>query len=119
MGCLLAAAVAASGWGCGDAATAPSVIQQPAAPAIELVTISGRVYASTAPGYPPIGDAIIEVNEADGASATVASEGDGFYRVSVRRGSITITSWKDGFEPKQLQFDVSNYTVLNFSLDPR
>jgi hypothetical protein len=105
-------------WGCGGSLTAPDPIQQRPEPAADVATISGRIYAS-GPVQPPIGDATVEVNEADGSSATVVTDADGFYRISARRGSVTITASKDGYEAKQWQFDLLNDTVLNFSLNPR
>lgn len=114
--CLLTAALAASG--CGGSLTAPDALQQPVPPA-DVAAISGRIYASDGPIYPPIADALVEVNEADGTSATTVSDANGFYRISVRRGSVTITASKDGYEAMQWQFDLLNDTVLNFSLSPR
>jgi hypothetical protein len=83
------------------------------------VRISGRVYASAGPLYTAIGHAVVEVNEADGSSATVASDADGLYEISVQRGSITITASREGYEAKQWQFDLLNDMVLNFSLNAR
>jgi hypothetical protein len=103
---------------CGGSLTDPSVLQQRPEPAADRAVISGQIYAN-AIGHAPIAAARVEVNEADGSSATVASGSDGFYRIAVRRGSITITASKEGYEAKQWQFDLLNDTVLNFSLNPQ
>ena len=101
---------------CGGGLSAPSAIQQPSAPAIEVAVITGHVYAN-AVGHLPIASARVEVNAADGSSTSVASDAAGAYRISVRRGSVTITASREGYEAKQWQFDLLNDTVLNFSLN--
>ncbi len=80
--------------------------------------ISGQVYAN-AVGDRPIVGARVDVNQADGSSTSVATDADGAYRISVRRGSVTITASSEGYEAKQWQFDLLNDTVLNFSLTPQ
>jgi FlaG/FlaF family flagellin (archaellin) len=104
---------------CGGSLAAPSPIPQAAQPAADVATISGRIYANDGSLYPPIRDALIEVNEADGTSGTVVTDAEGFYRISARRGSVTITASREGYEAKQWQFDLLNDMVLNFSLSPR
>jgi hypothetical protein len=115
--CLLTVSLA--GWGCSGSPTAPTVVQRPGGPAGDAVTISGQVYASIAPMYPYIENAVVEVDLGEGISAVVTSDAEGFYRITTRRGTITVTTSKDGFEPKQVHFDLSRDTVVNFSLDPR
>jgi hypothetical protein len=104
---------------CGGSLGSPSPIPQASQPAADIAPISGRIYANDGSLYPPVPDALIEVNDADGTSRTVVSDADGFSRISARRGSITITASKEGYEAKQWQFDLLNDTVLNFSLEPR
>lgn len=115
--CLLTAALAGSG--CGGSLAASNPIQPTSQPVADVATISGRIYASVGPLYASIGDAVVVVNEADGSSATVASDADGFYKISARRGSVTVTASKEGYEAKQWQFDLLNDTVVNFSLTPQ
>jgi hypothetical protein len=104
--------------GCGGSLNSPSPLPQRIQPAGDVAVISGQVYAN-GPGDSPIAAARVEVNEADGSSTSVASAADGAYRVSVRRGSVTVTASKEGYEAKQWQFDLLNDTVLNFSLSPQ
>ena len=111
--------VALAGYGCGGSLAGPDPVQQTSQPAADLAEISGRIYSSVGPMYPSIANAVVEVNEADGSSATVVSDADGFYRISARRGSVTITASKEGYEAKQWQFDLLNDTVVNFSLTPQ
>jgi len=105
-------------WGCGGGVTAPDTMPSQAAE-VDRVTIRGQIYTSVGPEYPAIQNARIEVNEADGTNAIVTSIRDGSYLISVRRGSITITASKEGYEAKQWQFDLLSDLVLNFSLDPQ
>ena len=114
--CVLILALAGSG--CGGSLAAPDPIQPRADATADLVTISGWVYVTT-PADTAISNAVVVVNEADGSSAAVVTNGDGFYRISVHRGSVTITASKEGYEAKQWQFDLLSDTVLNFSLSPQ
>jgi hypothetical protein len=104
--------------GCGGSLNAPSAVPQLLQPAAEVSVISGQVYAN-AVGDRPIVGARVDVNQADGSSTSVATDADGAYRISVRRGSVTITASSEGYEAKQWQFDLLNDTVLNFSLTPQ
>jgi Carboxypeptidase regulatory-like domain len=116
--CVVTVALVSSA--CGGSITAPDRIpQQFAAPTDSRVTLSGQIYASVGPGDPPIADARLDVIDADGYRSTVPSDSSGFYRISVRRGSITVTASKEGYDAKQWRFDLLSDTVLNFSLDPR
>jgi hypothetical protein len=91
----------------------------PTAPDGRLLTISGYVYAqATASGEPVIGDVVITVQEVEGPPHTAISDGLGFYTVSVRAGTISITASKLGYATRASSFDMSNSTVLNFSLLP-
>jgi hypothetical protein len=100
--------------GCGGSLNSPSAVPQRPQPT-EHAVISGQIYAN-AQGHAPIAASRVEVNEADGSSTSVASDADGAYRISVRRGSVTVTASREGYEAKQWQFDLLNDTVLNFSL---
>lgn len=114
---LLAVAVTGSACG-GRSPVAPTSTQQVAA--AQLATISGRVYAAVTWGEPPIAETLIEVTEADGTTTTVLSDDDGFYQVTVRHGSVSISASKEGYEAKTpQQFTLLNDAVLNFSLTPR
>jgi hypothetical protein len=92
----------------------------PVSPVAELATISGYIYFQ-APlgGEPMIADALISVKEGDGSQRMANSNAGGFYTVSVRSGSISITASKEGYEAKVWNFMLLNDTVLNFSLTPR
>jgi hypothetical protein len=102
--------------GCGGALSSPSAVPQAGQPTTDVAVISGQIYAN-ALGHAPLAAARVEVNAADGSSTSVASDADGAYRISVRRGSVTITASREGYEAKQWQFDLLNDTVLNFSLN--
>ena len=101
--------------GCGGSLNSPTPVPQRVQPAAEVAVIVGHVYAN-AVGHHPIAAARIDVNEADGTTTSVATDADGAYRIAARRGSVTITATKQGYEAKQWQFDLLNDTVLNFSL---
>ena len=102
--CVLTVAVVSSAWS--GSITAPDPVPQRfAAPTDSRATLSGQIYASVGPGEPPIADARIETIDADGNRATVPSDRRGFYRISVRRGSITVAAWKKGYEAKQWRFE--------------
>ena len=111
--------VTLAAFGCGGSLTAPTAIEQRTEPAADIATISGQIYSSVGPIYASIGSVEIDVNEADGSSRTVVTDSNGVYQISVRRGSVTITASKDGYEAKQWQFDLLNDVVLNFSLSPQ
>jgi ferric-dicitrate binding protein FerR (iron transport regulator) len=104
--------------GCGGSLSSPSAIPPAAQPTTDVAVISGQIYTN-ALGHPPLAAARVEVNVADGSSTSVASNADGAYRITVRRGSVTVTASKEGYEAKQWQFDLLNDTVVNFSLTPQ
>ncbi len=116
MCCVLTVSLAGSG--CGESLTGPDRLPQSSEPAVDVATISGQIY-EIGPLYQAIGAAVVEVNEADGSSVRTASNAEGFYQISARRGTITITASKQGYEAKQWQFDLLKDTVLNFSLNPQ
>lgn len=108
---------------CGVVAMMASVTscggQLPTAPATGLLTISGYVYQETPDsGEPRIGNALITVTEAGGSEQMARSDGDGFYIVSVRAGTISIAASKDGYATKASEVAVLSDTVLNFRLMP-
>jgi hypothetical protein len=95
--------------------------QMPAAPATAApITISGYVYAegTSEAGEPTLSDVTVMVQDAEGSPRTVISNGLGFYSVSTRSGTITITASKPGYTSRSASFDISADTVLNFSLTP-
>jgi len=92
--------------------------QPPAAPGLGLLTVSGYVYqrGSAGDGEPLLDEALITVQEGQGSPQTAISNDRGFYTVSVRAGSISITASKAGYVTRASRFDVSDDTTLNFSL---
>ena len=92
--------------------------QPPAAPGLGLLTVSGYVYqrGSAGDGEPLLDEALITVQEGQGSPQTAISNDRGFYTVSVRAGSISITASKAGYVTRASHFDVSDDTTLNFSL---
>jgi hypothetical protein len=114
--CLLIVTLA--NWSCGGSLTGPDTPQPSPAPE-DVATISGQVYDNVTGADRAIPNALVEVNQADGSSVTATTNSSGVYRISVRRGAITITASSDGYESTQWQFDLANDTVLNFGLTPR
>jgi hypothetical protein len=84
------------------------------------VTISGFVYqeGSAAGGEPRLAEALITVQQVEGSPRTATSDAHGFYTVSVMSGPVSITASKSGYVARVSQVDVSDDTVLNFSLMP-
>ena len=82
--------------------------------------ISGYVYEVMTPGAgePPLADVLITVNDEDGAEATALSDPTGFYNVPAVTGPVVVTAAKSGFKTRQSRFDITDSTVLNFSLKP-
>ena len=114
--CLLATSLA--GAGCGGSLSAPTPVPPPTQPVSDMATVSGSIYSSVGPEYLPIGNASVQVQQAGGPVVTVTSNAAGLYQVSVLRGSITITASKEGYEPRQWEFELLADTALNFSLTP-
>ena len=110
-------ALAALEVGCGgQSPLAPAEGSKPSV--AELVTVSGQVYVDATWGEPPIRDASITVTR-DGEESIVSTNRGGFYRISVKSGSLSITASKEGYESKAWSLVLSNDTVLNFSLTPK
>ncbi len=105
-------AVLAVGSGCGR--------QPPAAPGLGLVTISGFVYqeGTAEDGEPRLAEALITVQQVEGSPRTATSDAHGFYTVSVMSGPISITASKSGYVARASHVDLSDDTILNFSLMP-
>jgi carboxypeptidase family protein len=94
--------------------------QLPGAPDAGLLTISGYVYqeGTAQLGEPAVLGALITVQEGEGSARTAISDSRGFYTVSVRAGSVSITASKTGYAERVSQFNLSIDTILNFSLMP-
>jgi hypothetical protein len=92
----------------------------PAAPDSAPPTISGYVYHSFTPdtGEPLLADVLITVRDATGVEKTALSNHSGFYNVPAAMGMVVVTASKEGYETRQSRFEVTESTVLNFSLTP-
>jgi len=92
----------------------------PAAPDSAPPTISGHVYHSFTPdtGEPLLADVLITVRDATGVETTGLSDRSGFYSVRAAMGMVVVTASKEGYETRHSRFDVTESTVLNFSLTP-
>ena len=92
----------------------------PAAPDSAPPTISGHVYHSFTPdtGEPLLTDVLITVRDATGVETTGLSNRSGFYSVRAAMGMVVVTASKEGYETRHSRFDVTESTVLNFSLTP-
>lgn len=115
--CVLA--VMLSGTACGGGSPVAPDTQQPPEPAVEFATISGRVYARVDWGDPLLAESLVEVKQADGSAKTTLTDAEGFYEVSARAGTISITASKEGYEAKTWELTLLKDTVLNFGLTPK
>ena len=84
------------------------------------VMLSGHVYQQMTPesGEPPIAGVLITLRDRDGAERAVTTDRDGFYTVPAGAGEVTVRVSKEGYQARELRFDVTDDTVLNFSLTP-
>jgi hypothetical protein len=82
--------------------------------------LTGYVYEVMLPGAgePPIADVVITVTEEDGETSSARTDSVGFYSVRAATGPVVVTASKDGYKTRQSRFDVTDSTVLNFSLRP-
>jgi len=81
--------------------------------------ISGYVYREvSSAGEPPIEDAVITLRDAEGGETTATSDRRGYYRINATQGEVVVTATKDGYNPRESRFDVTDSTVLNFGLAP-
>ena len=94
--------------------------QSPVSPTENSLMVSGHVYQHLTPesGEPPIAGVLITLRHAKGAESTSLTDGDGFYRIPATAGEVTVSVSKDGYQTRELRFDVTDDTVLNFSLTP-
>jgi hypothetical protein len=98
----------------------PGCGQSPVAPGAATPRLTGYVYEVMLPGAgePPIADVVITVREEDGETSTARTDGAGFYSVQAATGTVLVTASKDGYKTRQSRFEVTDSTVLNFSLRP-
>jgi hypothetical protein len=98
----------------------PGCGQSPVAPGSAAPMLTGYVYEVMLPGAgePPIADVVITVTEEDGETSSARTDGAGFYSVRAATGPVVVTAAKDGYKTRQSRFDVTDSTVLNFSLRP-
>ena len=82
--------------------------------------LTGYVYQVMLPGAgePPIADVVITVTEEDGETSSARTDSVGFYSVRAATGTVVVTASKDGYRTRQSRFEVTDSTVLNFSLKP-
>ena len=82
--------------------------------------LTGYVYQVMLPGAgePPIADVVITVTEEDGETSSARTDSVGYYSVRAATGTVVVTASKDGYKTRQSRFDVTDSTVLNFSLRP-
>jgi Carboxypeptidase regulatory-like domain len=115
---VLTVILAASGCARDASPVAPDSTQPGLQKNIASATIRGQVYAELGWAEPAIAEALVEAKEDGGSEQKVFTDADGFYEISARPGTITITASKEGHQPKTQQFALSGDTVLNFGLDP-
>ena len=94
--------------------------QSPVSPTGDSLMVSGYVYRemTAGSGEPALGDVIITLRDADGAESTAVSDRRGFYQVRAAAGEVVISAAKEGYSTRESRFEVTDSTVLNFSLSP-
>jgi hypothetical protein len=92
----------------------------PVAPARGAPTLSGYVYEVMLPGAgePAIADVLITVTDEQGEASSARTDGAGFYSVRAATGAVVATASKDGYRTREARVDLTDSTVLNFSLRP-
>jgi carboxypeptidase family protein len=90
----------------------------PVSPTTGPLMVTGYVYQRMTPGSgePPIADALISLRDEDGTEFTAQSDASGYYRIRATPGEVVMTAGKEGYKTRESRFDVSDSTVLNFSL---
>lgn len=107
-------------WGCteGTMPTAPDDVARSSPSLVGHAEISGQVFANGPSGEPAIASAVIQVRSDESAVYTGHTVSDGFYRMSVPLGWVSVTASKDGYASITSQFILTKDTVLNFGLQP-
>jgi Carboxypeptidase regulatory-like domain len=92
----------------------------PVSPTTGPLMVSGYVYQrmTQGSGEPPIADALISLKDEDGAEFAARSDDRGYYRIRATVGGVVMTAAKEGYKTRESRFDVTDSTVLNFSLAP-
>ncbi len=92
----------------------------PVSPTTGPLMVTGYVYQrmTQGSGEPPIADAVISLRDEDGTEFTARSDDRGYYRIRATAGEVVMTAAKDGYKTRESRFDVTDSTVLNFSLAP-
>lgn len=92
----------------------------PVSPTSGSLMVSGYVYRemTASSGEPALGDVMITLRDADGAESTAVSDRRGFYRVRAAPGEVVVSAAKEGYTTRESRFEVTDSTVLNFSLSP-
>ena len=73
---------------------------------------------STGARIEAIADALISLRNEEGTEFTALSDDRGYYRIRATTGEVVMTAAKDGYKTRESRFDVTDSTVLNFSLAP-
>ena len=90
-------------------------------PSSDGLTVSGYVYQALTrdAGEPPIADALITLRDASGTESTALTDRRGFYKVRGTASEVVVSVVKEGYSTRESRFDLTESTVLNFSLTPR
>jgi hypothetical protein len=94
--------------------------QSPVSPTGDSLIVSGYVYRemTAGSGEPALADVVITLRDEDGDESTAVSDRRGFYRVRAAAGEVVVRAAKDGYSTRESRFEVTDSTVLNFSLTP-
>ena len=94
--------------------------QSPVSPTGDSLMVSGYVYRemTASSGEPALADVMVTLRDADGAESTAVSDRRGFYRVRAVAGDVVVSAAKEGYSTRESRFEMTDSTVLNFSLSP-
>ena len=107
--------------GCdGRTPVSPSTQGPAVSPSGDGLTVSGYVYQAQTrdSGEPPIAGALITLRDAAGTENTALSDRRGFYQVQGTPSAVVVSVVKEGYSTGESRFDLTESTVLNFSLTP-
>jgi hypothetical protein len=105
--------------GCSDHSSPVSPTSTGSDARTAALMVSGYVYRQASDvGEPPIADVLITLRDDQGAERTTTTDRRGFYSVRATAGEVVVIAAKDGYNPRESRFEVTDSTVLNFGLEP-
>jgi hypothetical protein len=105
--------------GCADHSSPISPTSNRSDPRGAALRVSGHVYQQASDvGEPPIADVLITLRDAQGAESSATTDRRGFYSIRAMPGAVIVSAAKEGYDPRESRFEVTDSTVLNFGLKP-